>query len=472
MVATAPLERASESGEIAVSPVFPAPVCAGKLSINRTTIAFSEVEGHRGNGVLPSDDRRDHELDVALIGRRLDTYFVHRVLGAGGMGRVYLAWHERLHRACALKVVAPELVARQPLRLEMFFTEARSAARLQHPNIVSVYSLGEDRGYHFIEMEFVEGASLSEQLVARGPLDPAPATQLISQVAAGLVEAHANGVVHCDVKPANVMVGRQQVAKLGDFGLARLYADGKEGALARTVGTPNFMAPELLEGAPTSAASDIYALGATYFTLLAGRAPVQGNSLAEIKQCHGADLVESLRLHLPSLPPAVEGLLREMLAKDPAARPASGPALVRRLQAIANGLADLHSVVAAAMDRDPFAWEGAEDRFLFQVCLDGGRQQLVAIEVNQPAGQPEPIVTFWTPCAPAQPEHYAQMLEINGKLPFGAVSIRAHAGKPHFVMLQNHFRSTVTPDAIRTTVANLAQWADVIEHRLTGRDVH
>ena len=175
------------------------------------------------------------------------------------MARVYRARHLGLDRLCALKIMDPRLVSRQPAVREQFWAEARAAANLSHPHVVAIYNLGVDRGYHFIEMEYVPGAlSLRDWLVRNGPFEPLQTSNLVRQVVLALEAAHRSGLVHRDVKPANVLLTPHGHVKLADFGLARqLLGLARE----RLAGTPTFMAPELFRGAAASPQSDIYAVG-------------------------------------------------------------------------------------------------------------------------------------------------------------------------------------------------------------------
>jgi serine/threonine-protein kinase len=408
------------------------------------------------------------EIDEDLIGTRLDIYQILSLLGAGGMGRVYLAWHERLERLCALKVIAPEIVRFEPYRLDMFFREARTAAKLQHPNIVTVHSLGHDRGYHFIEMEYIGGTSLREMAGSGHPLSVSLAIQLVAQVASGLAAAHQRDLIHADVKPDNVMVTAELTAKLTDFGLARARA--VPGGSSGLVGTPSFMAPELFTGSGPSVASDVYALGVTLYAVLAGRLPFYAETIAEMEACHRQQSIPSVRSVRPSLPMHLDELVSRMMAKDPAERPVSCAELSTELHQVANGLVELKILVDRAMNGLDVDWQQEGERFRFVVPLSGTRQQFVFADVidSDPSGGQ--LISFWSPCAPTDAAHFQFVLQLNSQLPFGAVSIRTFEGRPHFVMLENHQRGTLDPEEIRTAVLHVARWADHVEQRITGND--
>ncbi|MGL5096624.1 MAG: serine/threonine-protein kinase [Planctomycetia bacterium] len=419
-------------------------------------------------------------IDKLLLGTRLDAYLIRDLLGKGGMGRVYRAWHERLHRESAVKVLDPQLVEANPDRLEMFWSEARAVAHLHHPNLVAIHSLGNDRGFPFIEMELVDGPSLSELLrtvkAANGGttgLDPLLATKYAAQIAAALHEAHRHHVVHGDVKPDNVILNSAGVAKLTDFGLARTLSNQRNRTGGRVSGTPAYMAPEMFAGVTADAATDVYALGVTYFLLLTGWLPRPAEGLTDLT-VDGPDFCKRLYERLPDCPAESADLLAAMLAYEPASRPKCDAALASRLHEIANGLTNTREIVAAAVSGSTIEWTADGERFEFLVRLAGDRRQRVFAEVVDGEGTAGRIFALWTPCAPADIQHYELVLRLNARLPHGAVSLRPHGpdGRPYFVMVDNYPRSSLDPEEIRASVVHMAEWADFIEHQLTGQDHH
>lgn len=422
----------------------------------------------------------DREIDTELIGSGLDTFQILSLLGRGGMGRVYLAWHYRLERLCALKVIAPELARFEPRRLEMFFSEARAAAQLVHPHVVTVHSLGHDRGYHFIEMEYVKGHSLHELATRPEPLPVERACRIVAQTAQALAAAHERSLVHADVKPDNVLVRDQGWAKLSDFGLARAKSasgggsGGGEGGGSPSplVGTPPFMAPELFARAAPHVASDIYALGATLFTALVGHPPFQPATLAEAHALHERAPPPSPSAERGEVPSDLDELVRAMLAKRPADRPGGCDQLAEALGEIADRLTDPGQVIAAAMKGLDATWSEEAGRFALDIPLGGGRHQVVYAELLEAQSAARQLLSFWTPCAPAAGGHDRFVLELNGRLPFGAVSIRAWRGCPYYVMVENHPRGTLDVATVRAAVRHLAQAADEVEQRIIGLDSH
>jgi eukaryotic-like serine/threonine-protein kinase len=426
------------------------------------------TSGFTQDATRDSGDMGAH-IDEQLIGESLDFYHVFSLLGCGAMGRVYRAWNERLHRVCALKIIDPDLVRAEPERLEMFLREARAAAQLVHPHIVTIHLLGQAKGFHFIEMEFINGMPLSQHVKEAGKLDPLHATRFVRQIGSALSAAHACGLIHCDVKPDNVMLTSDKQAKLGDFGLARVFGRGT--GSVKTVGTPYYMAPELFSGKEASVASDCYALGVSYYFLLTGRLPLQARTMSELQKKLLFDESPRVDIVAPETPPAIATLVSSMISKDPTDRPAINHELLEELDRLLSELVSTEEIVAEAMEDTPVVWQHlGGDRFSFLVPLIEGRRQTILADVVPSAAADQPVMAFWTPCAPAKPEHYAYVLRLNARLPFGAVSIREYKGTPHFVVSSNHPRPTLDPEEIRSTVMEMAKWADFVEQRLTGED--
>ncbi|MGB7160613.1 MAG: serine/threonine-protein kinase, partial [Tepidisphaeraceae bacterium] len=227
------------------------------------------------------------------------------LLGRGATGRVYRAEDTVLHRYVALKLFHPGDSPIERRRTEQFIREARSAARLEHPNIVRVHEINHVGGWYYIAMELVEGGTLL-QMARTLARDPARACQLLADAAEGLAAAHAAGIVHRDVKPANLFVSRDGRCKVGDFGMASLRDPGDGLPLANeAAGTPMYAPPEVLTGAAATPASDIYSFACTAFHLLAGRPPFQSAHRKELLWMHVRARPESLGALRPDVPSAV-----------------------------------------------------------------------------------------------------------------------------------------------------------------------
>jgi serine/threonine protein kinase len=263
-------------------------------------------------------------------GTRLGHYEILAPLGAGGMGEVYRATDTKLGRQVALKVLPPEM-ASSPERLERFQREAKALAALDHPGIVTVHSVEETEGVHFLTMQLVEGQSL-DQLIPEGGLRVEQLMEIAAALAGALASAHEKGIVHRDLKPANVMVTENGRVKVLDFGLAKVAGRGDpvgSGSQLPTeaqthegmvLGTVPYMSPEQVEGRPADQRADVYALGVLLFEMATGRRPFQSESTAGLMSAilrDAAPSVAALRADVPdSLGAAIEGCLR----KDPADR--------------------------------------------------------------------------------------------------------------------------------------------------------
>jgi len=270
--------------------------------------------------------------EVASTPERIAQFRIVGVLGRGGMGVVYRAQDESLRRDVALKVL-PD--AGDGERRQRFLREARSAAGITHPNVAVVHQVGEDAGRVYIAMELVAGESLRERL-QRGPLEPAIALDVASQIARGLAAAHERGIVHRDLKPENVMITPDGVVKLLDFGLAKAGADrklerGTEAALAETemlvtsdqgriMGTPEYMSPEQATGEALDVRSDVFSYGVVLYEMLAGARPFAGASTGAVLVAIARDAHRPLRERAPHVEERIAAIVETCLAKRPEER--------------------------------------------------------------------------------------------------------------------------------------------------------
>lgn len=261
-----------------------------------------------------------------------ERYELLEVLGRGGMGVVYRARDRVLDRVVAVKVL-PLDRAQDPTAIARFEREALAAAGLSHRNIVSVFDFGTDQETRFIVMEYLAGQSLARRVHERGALAVGEAVDLVAQVASALAAAHEAGIVHRDVKPANVMVNAQGHVKVLDFGIARLTAGISLTQTATVLGSAPYLAPELCRGASADARSDIYALGCVLYELLTGRPPFKGELPAAIVHQQLSSAPRNPRELNPTIPPALGALCLAMLAKEPEQRPHDAGELVRALPA-------------------------------------------------------------------------------------------------------------------------------------------
>jgi len=277
-------------------------------------------------------DTGPHAAELAAIAAALaDDYAVECEIGRGGMGVVYRARDIRLDRLVAVKVLPPNLAGVDDVR-ERFLREARTAARLAHPNIVPIHRADELGGYVFFVMGLVQGESLAEQLRRGGPLEPAVAIPLLADVSRALAYAHAHGVVHRDIKPENILIdsasGRAMVT---DFGIARMAEASPLTATGQILGTVYFMSPEQVASDALDGRSDLYSLGVVGFVALSGRYPFDGATASAVLVAHVTKVAPRLRDVAPQIPDAVARIIDRCLQRDPSARFPDGDSLARAL---------------------------------------------------------------------------------------------------------------------------------------------
>jgi hypothetical protein len=267
-------------------------------------------------------------------------YRIERRLGRGGMGILYLALEAGLERQVALKLIAPEAAADEVFA-RRFAEESRIAAAIEHPNVVPIYAAGEEEGVPWIAMRFLPGSDLGRRLAREGRVDRREAVSLIAQVGNGLDAIHAAGLVHRDVKPANVLLAGEpgaQHAYITDFGVARNVAT--ESGLTQTgrfVGTLDYVAPEQISGQPIDARADVYALGCLLFKLLTGEVPFPREGEAARLYAHLHDPPPAPSLYIPETPMALDDVVMRAMSKSPEDRYPSAGDLGRAAQAALSG---------------------------------------------------------------------------------------------------------------------------------------
>jgi ABC-type oligopeptide transport system substrate-binding subunit/class 3 adenylate cyclase/predicted Ser/Thr protein kinase len=271
-------------------------------------------------------------------GGTLAGYRIERLLGRGGMGAVYLARDERLGRRVALKVLPPELADDERFR-ERFLREWRIAAALEHPHVVPIHDAGEADGQLYIAMRYVEGSDLKELIRAESPLEPTRALRVVSQVADALDAAHARGLVHRDVKPANVLLDEAGNSYLCDFGLTKNVSSssGLTGA-GQLVGTLEYIAPEAIRGDPVDGRADQYSLACLLYECLTGEPPYRREGEAQVLWGHVEEAPPRSSERRPELPKALDRVLAVGMAKDPDVRFASCGELAAAALAALSGL--------------------------------------------------------------------------------------------------------------------------------------
>jgi serine/threonine-protein kinase len=302
-----------------------------------------------------SSDERVRDLTGAVLG----DFEVKRLIGRGGMGQVYLATQISLNRPVALKVLHPRFTSK-PAYLSRFEAEATAVAKLNHPNIVHVYTLGEIEGVRFIAMEYVEGTNLREYINRKGALDLPLALSIMRQAGQAIGAAGEVGLVHRDIKPENLLLTKKGRAKVADFGLCRDMGSDRLHITQPgiTMGTPLYMSPEQAQGQPLDHRSDLYSLGVTFYHMLAGEPPFRAESAVALamKQVHEQPV--SLRLRRPEIPIELERLVLKLMAKNPAERYQSAGDMLVDLGRIRTAL---QATVGTIADENPVSLPRADD---------------------------------------------------------------------------------------------------------------
>ena len=270
---------------------------------------------------------------VTLDGR----YHVVDRIAAGGMGEVFRAHDAVLAREVAVKVLHRPLASDQGF-VDRFRREARAAAALSHPNIVAVHDWGAVDGIYYMVMEFVRGQSIRDVLNAEGLLAPAQAADVLLQTLSALDHAHRQGIVHRDIKPENIMVTRDGLVKVADFGLARAYADAQITHAGTVTGTVQYLAPEQLQGEPADPRTDLYSLGIVAYELLTGQIPFSGETPMAIAYKHLRDRVPRASARNPAVTAELDGWIASMTEKERELRTESAAEARRDLEAEARGL--------------------------------------------------------------------------------------------------------------------------------------
>jgi beta-lactam-binding protein with PASTA domain len=296
----------------------------------------------------------DHAF-VTLDGR----YHVLERIASGGMGEVFRAHDAVLAREVAVKVLHRSL-AGDPAFVDRFRREARAAAGLAHPNIVAVYDWGAVDGIYYMVMEYVRGPSVRHLLNERGRLEPAQAVEILRQSLLALGHAHHEGFVHRDMKPENLLVTREGVVKVADFGLARAYADGRVTQAGAVTGTVQYLAPEQIRGEPADPRSDLYSLGIVAYELLTGKLPFTGETAMAVAYKHLSDRVPAPSASVPELAPELDGFVASATDRDRELRPESADAMRMDLDEIAYQVPTAAKLSALVQELPEITVEGGE----------------------------------------------------------------------------------------------------------------
>jgi CheY-like chemotaxis protein len=282
------------------------------LAVEDPTAALEPAATRPRPGLAPPADLSPF-APGRMFARR---YRIERLLGEGGMGSVYLAVDNSIYEYIALKVLSAAYRS-NPAVLEQFKHELKLARKVRHRNVVASFHLGESEGYPYLTQEYIESENLAAFIERRGALDEAEALRLLRQVLRGLKAAHELGIVHRDIKGGNILVNKDGMAFITDFGLA---SSANQGPGLEGAGTPRYMAPELFEGAPATPTSDFYACGVLLFLMLTGRYPFAGREYEDLRLAHSRQTPEAIPAEVAASP-AIRALYARLLAKNRIERP-------------------------------------------------------------------------------------------------------------------------------------------------------
>lgn len=309
-------------------------------------------------------------------------YDVTERLGEGSQASVYLATHRLLHRQVALKVLRSSGDPSQHM-VERFVKEARALARLAHPAIVEVFDVGEIGGHTYFALSYLKGGTLDDRIKKQFKLPVRDAVAVGAQIGGGLAHAHGRGVIHRDVKPANVLFDEAGNSVLADFGVAKILAETRLTATGSMFGTPLYMSPEQFAGKPATQLSDLYSLAATIYKALTGRPPFEGETVYVVGHRIASEEARPPHVLDPSIPEPVSRVVHRALAKDPAARPASVEAFAAELQ---GALHDFERVRRAGETTESLKLPEFRSKYSVKRRIAGGRSSEIFEAVKEGLG--------------------------------------------------------------------------------------
>ena len=313
-----------------------------------------------------------------ILARR---YELQELIGGGGMADVYKAQDKLLDRAVAVKILHQQY-ANDAEFVEKFRREATAAAKLAHPNIVNIYDVGEDGGSQYIVMEYVSGPTLKEVIQQKGCLEPIEAVRIAKEIASALESAHRNNLVHCDIKPHNILVMPDGHIKVTDFGIARAVSASTMTYSGSVMGSVHYFSPEQAKGTVITTKSDVYSLGVVLYEMLTGQLPFNGETSVSIALKHLQEEPVPIRQINQSIPPVLEAIVQKAMSKDPADRPSSTELYTDLNQAKAM-LAD-RGTSQEAVSNDPFA-----TRMIPRITPEMMAEQRSERTANKPIGSRE-----------------------------------------------------------------------------------
>lgn len=315
-----------------------------------------------------------------ILARR---YELQEMIGGGGMADVYKAHDRLLDRAVAVKILHQQY-ANDAEFVEKFRREATGAAKLAHPNIVNIYDVGEEDGSQFIVMEYVSGPTLKEVIQQKGHLEPFEAVRIAREIASALESAHRNNLVHCDIKPHNILVMPDGHVKVTDFGIARAVSASTMTYSGSVMGSVHYFSPEQAKGTVITTKSDVYSLGVVLYEMLTGQLPFNGETSISIALKHLQEEPVPVRQLQPSIPPVLEAIVQKAMSKDPLTRPSSTELYE-----------DLNQAKGMLADRTAGEGAGAQDPFATRVIPRITPEMMAA--QPEAAGQPRTSREYYQP---------------------------------------------------------------------------
>ena len=244
-----------------------------------------------------------------------DRYEIIKSIGCGGMAEVYLARDVLLERMVAIKVLRDQYVTDKAL-LDQFRTEARSAAKLVHPNIINVYDVSSSKDGYYIVMEYVDGITL-KRFMEQNKLSVINALDIAIRVAEGLRHAHMRNIVHCDIKPLNILIDKNLNPKIADFGIAKMVSNQTQVYTNAIMGSVHYISPEQAEGDKVTCLSDVYSLGVVLFEMLTGQVPFDGDTPVAVAMMHTKKSIPALSNYMDNVPDGLQSILNKAMAKKP-----------------------------------------------------------------------------------------------------------------------------------------------------------
>lgn len=268
-----------------------------------------------------------------LMPESIGHYKILQIVGMGGMGVIYKAMQEPLNRIVALKVLPPQFSINDELS-KRFEIEAKAISLLQHQNITSIYEYGEDKGYRYFAMQFVDGENLSIRIQHRKVMPITEIIDISKQICRGLRYAHGQNVIHRDIKPQNVLIDKENIARLSDFGIAKIFSASHITMTGVTVGTPEYMSPEQAEGEEVDAKTDIYSLGVVIYEMLTKKPPFLGNNPVAVAYKHVHEIPIPPSVKRRDTPKRLELIVLKALKKDKTERYASVEEMLEHLDSV------------------------------------------------------------------------------------------------------------------------------------------